>query len=66
MKITTAANYWRLWLAIAGLLALLGGRRGRAAAGRGLVALVIAASATNGPAKLLARRRRPARQGARR
>ncbi len=63
VKITTAANYWRLWLAIAGLLALLGGRRGRAAAGRGLVALVIAAFATNGPAKLLTRRRRPASPG---
>jgi membrane-associated phospholipid phosphatase len=63
VSITTAANYWRLWLAIAGLLALLGGRRGRAAAGRGLVALVIAGLATNGPAKLLARRRRPASPG---
>lgn len=63
VKITTAANYWRLWLAIAGLLALLGGRRGRAAAGRGVVALLIAGFATNGPAKLLARRRRPAPLG---
>ena len=33
--------------------------RGRAAAGRGLLALVIAGIATNGPAKLLTRRRRP-------
>ncbi len=33
---------------------------GRAAAGRGLLALVIAGVTTNGPAKLLARRRRPA------
>ena len=63
VKITTAANYWRLWLAIAALLALLGGRRGRTAAGRGLVALLIAGFATNGPAKLLTRRRRPASPG---
>jgi len=60
VRITTAANYWRLWLAIAALLALLGGRRGRAAAGRGVLALVIAAVTTNGPVKLLTRRRRPA------
>jgi membrane-associated phospholipid phosphatase len=60
VRITTAANYWRLWLAIAALLALLGGRRGRAAAGRGVLALMIAAITTNGPVKLLARRRRPA------
>jgi membrane-associated phospholipid phosphatase len=60
VSITTAANYWRLWLAIAGLLALLGGPRGRAAAWRGLVGLVLAGIAANGPAKLLTRRRRPA------
>jgi len=63
VSITTAANYWRLWLAIAALLGLVGGRSGRAAAGRGLVALVIAGLATNGPAKLLTRRRRPAVSG---
>jgi len=60
VSVTTAANYWRLWLAIAALLALVGGRRGRAAAGRGVLALVIAAFTTNGPAKLAMRRRRPA------
>ncbi len=60
VRITTAANYWRLWLAIAALLALVGGRRGRAAAGRGVLALMIAAITTNGPVKLLTRRRRPA------
>ena len=42
---------WRCWA----------DRRGRAAAGRGLLALVIAGVTTNGPAKLLTRRRRPAR-----
>jgi membrane-associated phospholipid phosphatase len=56
---TRAANYSRLWLAVAGGLAVFGGRRGRRAAGRGLVAIAIAAAAANGPAKLLVRRRRP-------
>jgi membrane-associated phospholipid phosphatase len=56
---TRAANYSRLWLAVAGGLAVLGGRRGRRAAGRGLIAIAIAATAANGPAKLLVRRRRP-------
>ena len=28
VRITTAANYWRLWLALAALLAVLGGRAG--------------------------------------
>jgi membrane-associated phospholipid phosphatase len=59
VSITTAANYWRLWLVIAGLLALVGGHRGRVAARRGVLALVIAGFTTNGPAKLLMRRRRP-------
>jgi membrane-associated phospholipid phosphatase len=57
--ITRAANYSRLWLVIAGGLAVFGGRRGRRAAGRGLIAIAIAAAVANGPAKLLARRQRP-------
>lgn len=57
--ITRAANYSRLWLLIAGVLALFGGRDGRRAAGRGLIAIAIAAAVANGPAKLLVRRRRP-------
>jgi len=59
---TRVANYSRLWLAIAGGLAMFGGRWGRRAAGRGLVAIAIAAVAANGPAKLLVRRRRPSSQ----
>ena len=59
VRLTTAANYWRLWLAAAGVLAAFGGSRGRAAASRGLLALVIAGVTANGPAKLAARRRRP-------
>ena len=57
--ITRAASYSRLWLVIAGALAVFGGRDGQRAAGRGLIAIAIAAAAANGPAKLLVRRRRP-------
>jgi membrane-associated phospholipid phosphatase len=59
IAITRAANYSRLWLVVAGGLAVFGGGRGRRAAGRGLIALAIAAAVANGPAKLLVRRRRP-------
>lgn len=56
---TRAANYSRLWLAIAGGLVLFGGGPGRRAARDGVMAIAIAASVANGPAKLLMRRRRP-------
>ncbi|HEX4189175.1 MAG TPA: phosphatase PAP2 family protein [Solirubrobacteraceae bacterium] len=59
--ITRAANYSRLWLLIAGALAAFGGRRGRTAAVQGVTAIAVAAAVSNGPAKLLVRRRRPAR-----
>jgi membrane-associated phospholipid phosphatase len=59
IAITQAANYSRLWLVVAGALAVFDGGRGRRAAGRGLIAIAIAAGVANGPAKLLARRRRP-------
>jgi membrane-associated phospholipid phosphatase len=59
IAITQAANYSRLWLLIAGALAVFGGEQGRRAAGRGLIAIAIAAVVANGPAKLLVRRRRP-------
>lgn len=58
VRITGAANYSRLWLVVAGGLTLFG-ERGRRAAGRGLIAIAIAAAVANGPAKLLVRRRRP-------
>lgn len=57
--ITGAADYSRLWLAIAALLATSGGRVGRRAAARGLLSIALAACLANGPAKLLARRPRP-------
>ena len=59
VALTRAANYSRLWLLIALVLAACGGRPGRRAAGRGILAIAIAAAVANGPAKLLARRRRP-------
>jgi membrane-associated phospholipid phosphatase len=59
VTITRAANYSRLWLMFAGALAVFGGRRGQKAAGRGIVAIAIASGIANGPAKLIARRRRP-------
>jgi len=59
VTITRAASYSRLWLLIAGCIAACGGRRGRRAAVRGIVAIVIAATLANGPLKLLVRRRRP-------
>jgi undecaprenyl-diphosphatase len=62
IAITRAANYSRLWLAVAATLAIFDGERGRRAAERGLIAVAIAAGVANGPAKLLARRRRPSSQ----
>jgi membrane-associated phospholipid phosphatase len=59
VAITRSANYSQLWLLVAGALAVSGGRQGREAAGRGVIAIAIAAAVANGPAKLLVRRRRP-------
>jgi membrane-associated phospholipid phosphatase len=63
--ITRATNYSKLWLLIAGALAVIGGRQARGAAERGLIsiaiAIAIAATVANGPAKLLVGRRRPSR-----
>ena len=53
-----AARGGLLWLAAAAVLARLG-RRGRRAAGRGLVAFWVASAIANGPAKWLVRRPRP-------
>ena len=58
--VTQAANYSRLWLLIAAGLAVVGGRQGRSAGLHGVAALAIASAVSNGPAKLLVRRRRPA------
>ncbi|HEY7961740.1 MAG TPA: phosphatase PAP2 family protein [Solirubrobacteraceae bacterium] len=43
-------------------MAAWGGRKGQRAAARGILAIAVAAAVANGPAKLLARRRRPSRR----
>lgn len=61
VRITKAASYSRLWLLIASALMVFGAPIERKAARRGLIAVAIAAMFSNGPAKLLVRRRRPSR-----
>lgn len=58
-RLSRAANHSRLWMAIASLLALVGGRFGRRAAARGMLAVGITSAVTNLPAKLLTGRVRP-------
>lgn len=58
-RLSRAANHSRLWMVIAGLLALLGGRFGRRAGARGMLAVGITSAVTNLPAKLLTGRVRP-------
>lgn len=54
-----AADYGALWLALAAIGALAGGRRGRSAAQQGLLALGFTSATVNGPLKLLFGRVRP-------
>src|SRR5688500_15712550 len=58
-RLSHAANRSALWMGIAGLLWLFGGRFGRRAALRGLMSVAMSSAIANGPAKLLARRPRP-------
>ena len=60
-RLTNAADFSRLSLASAALLALGGGRTGRRAAAQGLAALGVTAAVVNLAVKPLARRRRPER-----
>ena len=57
-RLSHAADYSRLWLASAGLLALAGGRTGRRAAADGLVSVAVTSGVVNAAVKPLARRRR--------
>jgi membrane-associated phospholipid phosphatase len=61
--LSEAANYSRLWLAIAAVLALVGGSRGRCTALRGVTAVAITSAVTNLVFKNLARRPRPDSSG---
>lgn len=59
--VSKAADYSRLWLAIAAVVAAVGGGRGRRAAGVGISALGLASAVTNLGLKPMADRRRPTR-----
>src|SRR5713101_649014 len=58
-RLSNSANRSLLWMAIAGLIAILGGRRGQRAALRGIVSIAITSTLVNLPLKYLARRERP-------
>ena len=63
-RLSAAANWSRLWLAIGGAMAIAGGRAGRRAAAAGLVALAVDSAVVNIGLKVAARRRRPDRDSA--
>jgi undecaprenyl-diphosphatase len=60
-RLSRAADYSRLSLSAAAVLSLLGGPRGRRAAGAGLASVAVTATVVNLAVKPLARRRRPSR-----
>jgi membrane-associated phospholipid phosphatase len=60
-RLSDAANYSRLWLGIAAVIAVLGGRRGRRAALEGVLAIGVTSATVNLGMKPLAQRRRPER-----
>lgn len=57
--LSRAANHSRLWIVIAGVIGAVGGRPGRRAATRGLVAIGLSSAVTNLPVELLTGRTRP-------
>ena len=63
-RLSKAASYSRLWLGMAGVIAVLGGRRGRRAALEGVLAIGVTSATVNLGMKPLAQRRRPDRAGA--
>jgi membrane-associated phospholipid phosphatase len=62
-RLSRSANRGALWAAIAGLLAALGGPRGRRAAARGLGSLAVTSAVVNVVIKGAVRRPRPAVRG---
>lgn len=60
-RLSGAADKSRLWLGIAALVAVGGGRRGRRAALEGVVAIGVTSATVNLGVKPIARRRRPQR-----
>jgi membrane-associated phospholipid phosphatase len=63
-RLSDAADHSKLWLASAGLLAAIGGQRGRRAAAVGLAGVGVSSFVSNIGVKWLVRRRRPDRAGA--
>ena len=59
--LSNAANYSRLWLGVAGVMALVGGRSGRRAAAYGLASLGVTSAFVNIVVKRVGRRPRPTR-----
>jgi membrane-associated phospholipid phosphatase len=57
--VSRAADFSRVWLVAAGVLALVGGARGRSAAADGLASIAITSAVANAVLKPIARRRRP-------
>ena len=64
-RLSTAANYSRIWMAEALVLSAAGGARGRRAATTGLASVALSSAAVNLVAKPLAGRARPNRPGER-
>ena len=62
-RLSHAADHSKLWLAIAAVVAVGGGRRGRRAALEGVVAIGVTSATVNLGVKPIARRRRPDRSG---
>lgn len=62
-RLSDSANYSRLWIAIAAVLAIAGGRRGRRAAASGLAAIGVTSALVNQGVKRAYPRRRPDRDG---
>ena len=60
-RLSGAANYSRVWIGAAGLLAIAGGDKGRRAAVDGLASIAVTSAVVNAALKPLGRRRRPDR-----
>jgi membrane-associated phospholipid phosphatase len=60
-RLSDAADHSKLWLAIAALVAVAGGHRGRRAALEGVAAIAVTSATVNLGVKPVARRRRPER-----
>lgn len=59
VRLSRSADHGVLWIGVAGALAAVGGRAGRRAALRGMVAVGVASAVANLPAKMALRRGRP-------